>query len=109
MFEKIDFSKGVDEWSKQIDENWKTLMKADKQARDNGQLIGRYIDHPYADSKAIYIIVKENKTTVRIQVATGLGDDWVLPAWGAESTIPKDVALQFVNSRDNLDKLFGRE
>jgi len=107
--EEIDYTKPVDEWLKQIDKNWETLMRVDKQARDNGQLLGRYIDHPFADGKAVYVIVQDNKDSVRIQVCTGLGDGWVLPAWGHESIIPRETALKFTQGRDKLNELFGRE
>ena len=64
--------------------NFKKLQKQDKMAKKVGKLVGRYIDEPWADGNAFYVIVKENKTSVRIRVVTGIGDDWIIlqpPNW----------------------------
>ena len=80
--------------------NWKALEDVDKKAKENGKLVGRYIQHPFADGYAIYKIVKENTKTVKIRVVKGIGDDWVLPAWGKECDIHKDLALKFISQRE---------
>jgi hypothetical protein len=92
------------EWDAQFER----LNSVDKKAVELGVLVGRYIQHQYADGYAYYQIIKENKKTVRIKVVD-IGDGWVLPAWGPEATIPKDYALQNLRRRDNLKKLFGSE
>jgi hypothetical protein len=89
--------------------NWAKLQECDKTAKENGELVGRYIDEPFADGKAIYQIVKENKKTVRIRVCTGLGDDWVIPYWGEEATIDKEYAVKKVAQRDALAELFRKK
>lgn len=94
----------MDYWSA----NEKQLDELDEKARKAGSLVGRVIRHPYADSYAVYQIVKENKSTVRVRVCHGLGDDWTLPAWGRESTINKQTALQFVQAADRFAAVFGR-
>ncbi len=94
---------------KMYDENMERLEACDKKARDAGKIVGRYIQHPYADGHAVYQIVRENKHTVRIRVCTGLGDDWILPAWGEECTIDKATAMQFLSIRDNWVKFFGEK
>lgn len=94
---------------KMYDENRERLEACDKKARETNKIVGRYITHPYADGKAVYQIIRENKHSVRIRVCTGLGDDWIIPAWGAECTIDKRLALEFLSHRDYLLKLFGGE
>jgi hypothetical protein len=108
-FKELDLTKPYEVWNKTIEDNWELLTNSDSAAKNNRTLVGRYINHQYADGYAIYLIVKENKTTVRIEVCTGLGDDWVLPAWGAKATINKKDALRFINYRDGIDKLFSRK
>lgn len=88
--------------------NWKKIREADKEAKKEGRLVGRYIQHAYADGYAIYQIIREYKKTVRIRVCTGIGDDWVLPAWGAESSIPKETAMRFLSWEDTKMELFGK-
>ena len=89
------------------DDNFKKLQKQDEMAKEVNRLVGRYIDEPWADGKAFYVIVKENKKSVRIRVVTGIGDDWVIPYWGEETTIEKSYAIQRINYRDKMAELFG--
>lgn len=98
-------NEGLD-WKERFERNWKHLKNCDEKAAAKGSLVGRYIDEPFADGKAIYQIIKENKKTVRIRVCTGLGDDWVIPYWGEETSIKKDYALQKIRLRELLKKFF---
>lgn len=86
------------------EQNWKNLQMLDEEARQRGLLVGRYITHAFADGQAVYQIVAENRKTIRIQVVRGLGDDWVLPAWGVEATIDKVYAEKEFRSREFLRK-----
>lgn len=88
-------------------ENWDKLEAEDKQAKDQNQLVGRYITEPYADGKAVYIITKENKKTVDIEVVTGIGDDWVIPYWGKKARINKKYAIDSLFSRDKITAIFS--
>lgn len=92
-----------------IKKNWEALEECDRKAKARGELKGRYIAEPYADGKAVYQIIREDKKTVRIRVCTGLGDDWVLPYWGEETSIDKNYAIQRIAQRDALAELFGRK
>jgi hypothetical protein len=83
------------------------LAKRDAEAKAKGTLIGRYIQHAYADSAAIYTIVAITKTKARIRVED-VGDAWVLPAWGRETLIPLAQARAFVAQRDGLAAIFSR-
>ena len=76
-------------WVKKIDENWKKIKEQEA----------------YADGYAIYQIVRENKNTVRIKVCKDIGDDWVIPYWGEETTIDKSHAERNIGHRDWMDSL----
>jgi hypothetical protein len=93
-------------------EAWKRkqaeLDERDQAAKAEGKLVGRYIRHVYADSYAVYEIIRETAKSVRIRVVKGLGDDWVLPAWGDECTISRTKAEQFVRHQDALRRMFDR-
>lgn len=106
--EKVDFGAGMkwEECNEIMKRNNAQLGFLDNDARDNNRLVGRVIYHPYADGYATYQVIKETVKSVRIRVCTGLGDDWVLPAWGREVTIPKTKALDFIGRRDALARLF---
>ena len=92
-------------WVKKIDENWKKIKEQDEKAKQEGVLKGRYIQEAYADGYAIYQIVRENKNTVRIKVCKDIGDDWVIPYWGEETTIDKSHAERNIGHRDWMDSL----
>lgn len=91
-----------------IEENQKTLFSLDKKAKEKNQLVGRYIKEPYADGYAIYQIIRENKSSVRVRVCTGLGDDWAIPYWGNEATIDKNYAEGNILRRDRMSELFKK-
>lgn len=83
-----------------MNENEKQLNDRDEAAKAKGDLKGRYIREGYADGYAIYEIIRVNKKSVRIRVVTGIGDDWRIPYWGDETTIPLEYALQNIKQRD---------
>lgn len=93
---------------KAIDENYEQLKKIDKMAKSKGELLGRYVDVPVADGKAIYQIMRVNKNTVRIKALGGFGDDYILDYWGYEATVDKDYIASLVRNRDKLEEIFGR-
>ena len=64
-------------------------------ARKRNQLVGRIIEHPYADGAAVYQIIGETTASVKIKNLP-VGDAWVLPAWGESATIKKSVISRFV-------------
>lgn len=99
-------SKTVDEYYERLERNKKDLEMKDQAAKESGTLKGRYIQEPRADGYAIYEIIRVNKRSVRIRVVTGIGDDWTVPFWGEETTIPLDYAEQNVRRRDALEELF---
>ena len=105
--EKVDYTKADFAAEKR---NWEQLEILDKQAKSLGQLVGRFITHPYADGQAVYQISKEFKNNfVEIRVATSVGDDWVLPAWGEKTKISKDLAIEFLKRKDFINELFSRK
>ena len=47
-----------------MEKNWKQLEEIDEKAKRANQLLYRYVSHPYADGKAFYQIIKENKKVI---------------------------------------------
>jgi hypothetical protein len=108
-FPKVSYSEGTPEdFISQWDANEAALEAQSEAAVAAGTLVGRYIREGVADGHATYVIVKENKTTVRIHHVTGLGDDYWIQYWGKEASIPKAYALQKLKDQDSLAELFGR-
>lgn len=96
----LDFNGDIDEYLALIDKNFKAMQERDKEAKEKGTLIGRYISEPFADGSAYYEIIKVNKKTVKIRVIKEIGDDWVIPYWGEEASIDIEYAKNSVEGRD---------
>ena len=96
----------MNDFIRECDENLKAMYAKDREAKEKGILVGRIIRERFADGYACYEIVKENKTTVRIRVVTGIGDDWRIPYWGSETSIPKSYVLKVFKWNDMVDKIF---
>jgi hypothetical protein len=94
-------------WIANMDKNFNAMVAEDKDAKKKKQLVGRYISQPFADGRAYYKIIKENKKTVRMEVVTDIGDDWVLPYWGETPTIDKQFAIDTIEGREALEKIFS--
>lgn len=97
------------DFMKDWDTNNENLRQIDEKVKSEGGLVGRYIQEPYADSYAIYQIVGEKGSKVKIKVVTGIGDDWVLPMWGRECMIDKGYAQSSVYRRDKLREFFNKK
>ena len=89
--------------------NIKKLEQADKQAKEQGKLVGRFIDEPCGDGAAVYKIIRENKHTVRLRVVVNIGDDYIIPYWGEEATLDKSYVLAKLDRRDNFTAMFANK
>ena len=95
-------------FAQQMKMNRERLDYFDEKAKKAGKLVGRYIQEQYADSHAVYQIVKENKTTVVIAVCKGIGDGWTIPYWGERATIDKKYAVENVDYRDRVNSFLQK-
>lgn len=89
-------------------ENNQKLVDIDRQAKSEDTILHRYVSEQIADGYAYYQIIRVNKKSVRVRVCTGLGDDWQVPQWGAEATIPMAYAVENIRRRDGLEEIFSR-
>lgn len=85
------------------EENMMNMMKKDEVAKEKGELLGRYLSVHYADGYAYYEIIRVNKKTVRIHSVTEIGDDYISPLWGTETSIPIAEAKLNLKRRDEWD------
>ena len=67
-----------------------------------GSLLYRFLYESVADGKAIYQIIKLNKKTARVRLCRvdGLYDDYVVPQWGMEATVPLDYVKNSIRMQD---------
>ncbi len=79
------------------DRNYATIEGWEQAAKSTRAWVGRTLADGVGDGSAIYVVVKENKKTVRVKVCRGLGDDWVSRHFGEESTVGKVQACGFLS------------
>ena len=89
--------------------NIEHLEKIEQKAIAQGSLLYRFLYEGVADGKAIYQIIKVNKTTVRVRlcILDGLYDDYVVPQWGDEATIDREYAEQNILRQDMWRKFIA--
>jgi len=96
----------AERWIEAENQKWKVINERDSDAKRRGELVGRYVSHPYADSAAYYEVIRENKKSVRVR-KIDVGDGWTLPAWGNEATVPKQVVCSMIEHRDYVAEFFA--
>lgn len=91
----VIYEKGTsEEWERVYQKNVKEMERIDRAAKASGFLAGRFIHYPVADGSACYQIIRVNAKTCRIRWCP-LGDDnYMVLAWGHETTIPLATAQQ---------------
>lgn len=91
--QQVDWNAPMEEVEKIWKNNWEEINKKNEGAKIKGNLLGRYMSEGYADGAAYYEIIVVKKQKVIIRVLTGIGDDWIIPYWGEETTIDKNYAI----------------
>jgi len=77
-------------------------------ARANNTLLGRTMRFPMADSYALYVVTKVNKTTVEVTWVKWC-DAWQDDRLGYQGSLSLQYATQNIKGRDALDELFSRK
>jgi len=100
-FPTLDIRKvGIDAWSQAFKDNFAALQLQDQKAKEEGKLVGRYVEEGVADGAAYYVVVAEMGPTVRIRRASGLGDEYSVSYWGDEALIERLYAVSKIEWRD---------
>lgn len=79
-----------------MDLNQATIQGWEDAAKSTRAWVGRTLTDGVGDGNAVYVVVKENKKSVRVKVCRGIGDDWVSRHFGEESSVDKVTACGFM-------------
>jgi len=93
ILKPVDFKLGYEKAEPVMCGNRATIRGWNDTAKKNKTLVGRTIAEGHGDGYGIYVVVKENKNTLKLKVCLGIGDDWT--PWGNECSINKQQALSF--------------
>lgn len=91
------------EWEECRKANFDHLKAIEEKAIANGSLLHRFMYETVADGKAIYQIVKVYKKTVKVRLCNISGsdyEDYVVPQWGEEASIPISYATSSISWQD---------
>jgi len=80
------------------------IMGWEDQAKKTRAWIGRTLADHVGDGSAVYVVIKENKKSVRIRVCQGIGDDYFSTHWGYECTLNKGEACFWLGTGDIGEK-----
>lgn len=97
-FEEENFD--VNEWPQMTEENEERIRELDKQAKEQGSILYRFLYEPVADGIGIYQIIKVNKKTCRIKYCSTDGyNEYQVRQWGETATIPMQYVLAALERR----------
>lgn len=106
-YKLIDYKKDVDPVRDKMDANRHTIQGWEDAAKAKGSLIGRFLSEPMGDGYGIYVIIKENAKTVKVQVCRNVGDDWT--PWGEFANLNKANVIAELKMRDKPNNIFAPE
>ena len=91
--------------SDRMNREYEEMETNDAEAKAQGELVGRYIKEPAADSYAYYLIVEAEGDVVTVE-HLDIYDGWSIP-YLEHGTIPRSYALQNIHGRDVMAELFA--
>jgi len=102
----LEFSYPIenDEYDLYVEEQ---LVKAQDESNDVTGLVGKMFTVPVADGCSYYVVVKENKKTVKIEWRGFCLDRYVDEFLGYGGTFDKDRIEPLINRQEAMAKLFA--
>lgn len=88
--------------------NQELLKKIDNEAKQKGEILHRILTFPAGDGKAIYQVVDICDDVAVLKVCLNVGDEWIEPVLGEIGEMPLDRVTYLLQSRDKVNKMFGR-
>lgn len=104
---EIDYANGWDENLKKMKEQEALMNELEALAIAEKTVLGRTIRFPMADSYALYVVTKVNKTRVNIEWVD-FCDGWVDQRCGKFCSIDRNYVEKDIKGQDALAELFGK-
>lgn len=89
-------------WRKQED----LIQEMEKHAFNANSMTGRTVKFPMADSYAVYLVTRVNKTTCQLQWLD-VGDGWQDDRLGEKGSLPISYVHDHICGQDKMRELFG--
>ena len=98
--------------SAEFDKRWKKqeelIEELEKHAFEAKSMTGRTVRFPMADSYAVYLVTRVNKTTCQLQWLD-VGDGWQDDRLGEKGSLPIAYVHDYICGRDRMRELFGKK
>lgn len=107
---QVEEDKSLGAWKglqKQMKEQDQIMSELKSTAKRAGAMLGRVIKFPHADSHAVYIVTKVNKSTCRLKWLDYC-DGWQDSRLGEEGSLNINYVCSEITREDRLDELFGK-
>lgn len=95
----------IDEFQKRMARQNQLIKELEEHAYDARSMEGRVIRFHMADSYALYLVVKVNKTTCRLQWLNW-GDGWMDDRLGKQGSLPINFVHNNICQQDQVKKIF---
>lgn len=95
----------IEEWVEAYNREWAELRKQDQKARDEGKIVGRYLQYQVADGHATYIVESVNDDGT-VMVSHWYGTDGyrkdLVEYFGLDS-VPMKLVKEHLEQRDRFE------
>lgn len=96
----------VKDFRDKLDREWAEITAADRAAKEEGTLVGRYIQESRADGYAYYRVVDHTDNIARVE-HIDYCDGWTIPMIESmDCLIPLKYVRDNITLRDKWDRLF---
>ena len=90
-----------------MERGYNDMVARDKEAKEEGTLIGRYLKERAADGYAFYQIVGEDSHGLQVE-RLDIYDGWSVPMYeGMSNCFPKHYAEQNIAARESIEGMFS--
>jgi len=96
-----------EEQDKKYERQTQLLEELEKHAFEAKSMTGRTVRFQMADSYAVYLVTRVNKTTCQLQCIY-IGDEWEDDRLGAKGSLPIAYVHDDICRRDSMNALFSK-
>lgn len=97
----------INNYRAKVDAEFKSMQEVDQSAKDQGVLVGRFIQEQIADGYAYYRILRAGSRNVALE-HMDIGDAWRIPMIESMNlVVPVKYARENIERRDAIAELFS--
>lgn len=93
-----------------MEREYNDMIARDAEAKEEGTIIGRYLEEPAADGKAYYQVIAVDGKNNTLQLEhLDIYDGWSIPMYeGMIDCFPVTYAMNNIKAREGMEELFAK-